>query len=95
MLPAGTQPISMEKTSYLYDLKTGQIGHMCPGNSTFFTYPRFFLKNINLWRTPEDKKIANMLIEEHIGTQLYKYIFDLQAIKRSYVFCDLPGQEYR
>jgi hypothetical protein len=44
---------------------------------------------------PEDEKIAKMLIEEDIqsGHNCTKYFFELQAVKRSQVACDYPGQE--
>jgi hypothetical protein len=44
---------------------------------------------------PEDEKIAKMLIEDYIqsGHNCTKYCFELQAVKRSQVACDYPGQE--
>jgi hypothetical protein len=42
-------------------------------------------------KLPKIKNIAKILIEEH---NCKRYFFELQAVKRSYVSCDLPGQEY-
>jgi hypothetical protein len=47
-----TQPIRMEETYHISDF--------------FFTYSRFSYRNTLYKETPEDKKIAKMLIEEYI-----------------------------
>jgi hypothetical protein len=64
---SGTQPISMEETSYHHEVEMGQIGHMCPRNLAFFLYIQCFAicQNINE-EMPQYKKIAKMLIEEFI-----------------------------
>ncbi len=63
----------------------------------FFYLFKVFLQKYTLDKeTPEDKKIAKMLIEEYIqsGHNFYQYLFELQAVKKSEVRYDLAGQDY-